>query len=146
MNTATDEGTHVTTSADVHEPLSDAGRLLAVIAAAEELDRPLTTAELEAACYLLSETTGDLAFSYSFKFSPRPRSEQLYDQLMAIEDAGFAVRGSPLRIQPSGREWLFRPEWGAEARTAYERARTGLATLFARHADLVDLSLSPDGA
>jgi hypothetical protein len=125
------------------EPLSDVGRLLAVIWAAEELKHPLTTAELEAACFLLTEESSpELAFSYSFRFAARPRSDQLYDELMAIEDAGLAVRHSPLHIAEKGKSWLARPEWGEQATAARARASELLARLFDRDADLIRLSVA----
>jgi hypothetical protein len=126
-----------------HEPLSDVGRLLAVIWAAEELQHALTTAELEAACFLLAEDPApELSFSYSFRFAARPRSDQLYDELMAIEDAGLAVRRSPLHILPKGRTWLARPEWATEAEGARTRARELLAGYFQAGGDLIGLSLA----
>lgn len=125
------------------ESLSDVGRLLAVIAAAEEIGHPLTTAELEAACYLLQGMPeGGLRFSYSFRFAPRPRSEQLYEQLMALEDAKFARRASPLRIQDLGRSWLSQPAWAKEADGARLRAVAGLKDLLGRDGDLIRLSVT----
>lgn len=86
--------------------LPDAGRLLILVFAAEQIGMPfIDTERLQVSSYLLDRKQ-ILPFSSAFRFDPRPYSEDLSRDLSGLEAAGYLIKHPKVRLTEMGRKWI----------------------------------------
>ena len=140
--------------ADQPVPENSVGDLTRLLVLINELQkvRALTTSELEALSYLVgTERTPDgvakwpaLRFAYRYRFSPTPGSDQLYDDLLRLENAALVKRRSPIEVTERGLEWLKDPRYGEALEEIRAQARAAAET-YARATNLVERTIERGG-
>lgn len=131
--------------------VGDLTRLLLLLDEVQRV-RKLTSSELEALSYLAGterDVDGSpkwpaLRFAYRYRFSPTPGSDELYDDLLRLENADLVRRKSPVEVTPRGEQWLKDPRYGDALGEIRDQARAA-AQAYAGRTNLVELSIQRGG-